>query len=59
MSQFEYFGCWIISIQTMFQEASTSVTRPHSSSHLHFEDEMFGGLVTFNKFQAIPNAKLL
>jgi hypothetical protein len=36
-----------------------SVGEPQLSVPLHFEDETLGGLVTFDKFQAILDAELL
>jgi hypothetical protein len=55
-------------MQTMFRDGFSSRTRhfsevsvagPQTSSHPHFEDEMLGGLVTFDEFQAILDTKLL
>jgi serine/threonine protein kinase len=67
-AQFESFGRWVVPLQTMFRDGFSSWTKhlseisvagPQTSSHPHFEDETLGGLVTFDKFQAILDAKLL
>lgn len=66
--QFESFGRWVVPMQTMFRDGFSSRTRhlsevsvagPQTSSHPHFEDETFSGLVTFDEFQAILDTKLL
>jgi Fungal protein kinase len=65
--QFNSFGRWIVSMQTMFRDgfysrtkylAELSLTSLESSSS-YFEDETLGGFVTFDKFQAILDTKLL
>ena len=66
--QFEYFGRWVVPMQTMFRDGFSSWTRhlsevsvagQQTSSHPHFKDETLGGLVTFDEFQAIIDTKLL
>jgi hypothetical protein len=65
--QFNSFGCWVVSMQTMFRDGFSSRTKYLAelsvagleSSSSYFEDEMLGGFVTFDKFQAILDTKLL
>ena len=61
--QFESFGRWIVSMQTMFRDGFSLKTKYLAelleASSLFFEDEMFGGLVTFDKFQGILDNKIL
>ena len=65
--QFNSFGRWIVSMQTMFRDgfysrmkylAELSLTSLEYSSS-YFEDETLGGFITFDKFQAILDTKLL
>jgi hypothetical protein len=65
--QFSSFGRWVVFMQTMFRDGFYSRTKylaelslaGSESSSSHFEDETFGGFVTFDKFQAILDTKLL
>jgi len=65
--QFNSFGRWIVSMQTMFRDGFYSRTKylvelsltSLESSSSYFEDETLGGFVTFDKFQAILDTKLL
>jgi serine/threonine protein kinase len=65
--QFESFGRWIVSMQTMFRDGFSLKTKYLAelsvagleTSPPYFEDETVGGLVTFNKFQAILDTQLL
>jgi hypothetical protein len=65
--QFGSFGRWVVSMQTMFRDGFSSRTKYLAelsvagleTSSLYFEDETLGGFVTFDKFQAILDTKLL
>ena len=65
--QFNSFGRWVVSMQTIFRDGFSSRTKYLAelsvagleSSSSYFEDETLGGFVTFDKFQAILDTKLL
>jgi len=66
--QFESFGRWVVSMQTMFRDGFSSKTKylaelsvaESQAQHLaHFDDETLNDLVTFDRFQAVLDAKLL
>jgi hypothetical protein len=65
--QFGSFRRWVVSMQTIFRDGFYSRTKylaerslaSLESSSSSFEDETLGGFVTFDKFQAILDTKLL
>ena len=65
--QFNSFRHWVVFMQTMFRDGFSSRTKYLAelsvagleSSSSYFEDETLGGFVTFDKFQAILDTKLL
>ena len=60
--QFDSFGRWVVSMQTMFRDGFYSRMKyltELSLTSLEYEDETLGGFVTFDKFQAILDTKLL
>jgi serine/threonine protein kinase len=66
--QFESFGRWVVSMQTMFRDgfssktqylAELSVAESQAQRLAHFDDETLSNLITFDRFQAVLDAKLL
>ena len=65
--QFESFGRWVVSMQTMFRDGFSLKTKylaelsvAESQERLaHFNDETLSNLVTFDRFQAVLDAKLM
>jgi len=61
------FRHWVVSMQTMFQDGFSSRTKYLAERSVvgletassYFEDEMLGGFVLFDKFQAILDTQLL
>ena len=68
-SKFNALGRWVVSLQTMFRDGFSARKKYRSelaiairSKAMHpliFEDEMLGGFVTFDMFQAILDTKSL
>ena len=63
---FEPLGRWVVSMQKMIHNGFTARRDYRSELRLtptvpppHFNDETLGSLVTFDKFQAILDAKLM
>ena len=63
---FKALGCWLVSMQKMIRNGFTARIDYRSELRFtptvpppHFDDETLGSLVTFDKFQAILDAKLL
>jgi hypothetical protein len=65
---FNPLGCWVVSLQTMIRDGFSAKAKYRSELAIAvrskaaypstFKDETLGGFVTFDKFQAILDAKL-